>query len=84
MTLINNCREMTLLEIVQRSVAPNDVVWRNLELHYKAKGTREIFRLSHEVAGKPMQPGAELFQFMMEVGRSAADLHMLGEIGNTT
>ena len=38
MTLINNCRGITL-EIVQRSKAPNDT-WQNLESHYRAKGTR--------------------------------------------
>ena len=45
MTLINSCSGMAL-EIAQRSNAPNDA-WRNLELHYRAKGTREILRLSH-------------------------------------
>ena len=47
MTLINSCSGMAL-EIVQRSNASNDA-WRNLELHYRAKGTREILRLSHEI-----------------------------------
>ena len=55
MTLINNCRGMTL-EIVQRSEAPNDT-WRSLEPHYRVKETRDILRLSHEVNGKMMQPG---------------------------
>ena len=58
-TLINSCRGMTL-EIVQRSVAPNDA-WRNLESYYKAKGAREILRLSHEVNGRTMQPGKDPF-----------------------
>ena len=62
------------LEIVQRSNAPNDA-WRNLELHYKAKGTREILRLSHEINGKTMEPGGDPFKFMIEVDRLAADLH---------
>ena len=39
MTLMNN-RLMTR-EIVQRKEAPIDA-WRNLESHYRAKGTREI------------------------------------------
>ena len=39
MTLINSCSGMAL-EIVQRSNAPNDA-WRNLESHYRAKGTGE-------------------------------------------
>ena len=43
MTLIYNCRGMTL-EIVQRSEAPNDA-WLNLESYHRAKGTREILRL---------------------------------------
>ena len=50
MTLINSWSGMAL-EIVQRSNAPNDA-WRNLESHYRAKGTREILRLSHEINGK--------------------------------
>ena len=61
--LINNCREITF-EIVQRSKAPNDA-WRNLESHYKAKGTREILCLSHEVDWKTMQPWEDPFQFMI-------------------
>ena len=55
MARINNCKGMPL-EIVQRREAPNDA-WRNLESHYRAKVTREILRLSHEVDGKMMQPG---------------------------
>ena len=62
---------------MQRSEASNDV-WRNLESHYRAKGTRETIRLSHEVNGKTMQPGEDPFQFMMEIDRLAADLHILG------
>ena len=64
MTLINICSVMAL-EIVQRSNAPNDA-WRNLESHYRAKGTREILRLSHEINGKTMEPGGDAFKFMME------------------
>ena len=76
MTLINSCRGMAL-EIVQRSNAPNDA-WRNLESHYREKGTREILRLSHEINGKKMEPGGDPFTFMMEIDRLAADLHRLG------
>ena len=76
MILINSCSGMAL-EIVQRSDAPNDA-WRNLEFHYRAKGTREILRLSHEINGKTMEPGSDPFKFMMEVDRLAADLHRLG------
>ena len=47
MTLLNSCSGMAL-EIVQRSNALNDA-GRNLKLHYRAKGTREILRLSHEI-----------------------------------
>ena len=65
------------LEIVQRSKAPNDA-WRNLESHYRAKGTREILRLSHEMNGKTMQPGEDPSHFMMEIDWLAADLHRLG------
>ena len=50
MTPINNCSGMAL-EIVQRSNAPNDA-WKNLESHYRAKGTREILRMPHEINGK--------------------------------
>ena len=77
MTLTNSCSGMAL-EIVQRSNAPNDA-WRNLELHYRAKGTREILRLSHEMNEKTMEPGGDPFKFMMEVDRLAADLHRLGD-----
>ena len=76
-TLINNCRELAL-EIVQRSKAPNDA-WRNLESHYRAKGTRETLRLSHEVNGKTMQPGGDPFRTMMEIDLLAADLKRLGD-----
>ena len=75
MILINSCSGMAL-EIVQRSDAPNEA-WRNLEFHYRAKGTREILRLSHEINGKTMEPGSDPFKFMMEVDRLAADLHRL-------
>ena len=77
MTLVNNGRGMPL-EIVQRSEAPNNA-WRNLEPRYRAKQTREIFQLLHEVRGKRMQPGEDHFQFMMEIDRLAADLHRLGD-----
>ena len=77
MTLINSCSRMSL-EIVQRSNALNDA-WRNLESHYRAKGTREILRLSHEINGKTMEPGGDPFKFMMEVDRLEADLHRLGD-----
>ena len=66
------------LKIVQRSNAPNDA-WRNLESHYRAKGTREILRLSHEINGKTMEPGGDPFKFMMEIDRLAADPHRLGD-----
>ena len=62
------------LEIVQRSSAPKDA-WRNLESHYRAKGTREILRISHEINGKTMEPGGDPFKFMMEVDKLAANLH---------
>ena len=45
----------------------------------KAKGTREIFRLSHEINGKTMEPDGNPFKFMMENDRLAADLHRLGD-----
>ena len=77
MILINSCSGMAL-EIVQRCQAPNEA-WRNLELHYRAKGTREIFRLSHEINGKTMKPGSDPFKFMMEVDKLAGDLHRLGD-----
>ena len=77
MTLINSCKGMAL-EIVQRSNAPNDA-WRNLESHYRPKGTREIIRLSQEVNGKTMEPGGDPFKFMMEIDRLATDLHRLGD-----
>ena len=77
MTLINNCRGMAL-EIMQRSKAPNGA-WRNLESHHRAKGTREILRLWHEVNEKPVQPGKNPFQLMMEIDRLAADLYRLGD-----
>ena len=47
MALINSCSGIAL-EIVPRSNAPNDA-WRSLESHYRAKDTREILRLSHEI-----------------------------------
>ena len=75
--LINRCSGMAP-EIVQRSDAPNEAL-RNLEFHYRAKGTREILRLSHEINGKTMEPGGDPFKFMMEVDRLAADLHRLGD-----
>ena len=77
MTLISSCSGMTL-EIVQRSNAPNDE-WKNLESHYRAKGTKKILRLSHEINGKTMEPGGDPFKFMMEIDRLAADLHRSGD-----
>ena len=77
MILINSCSGMAL-EIVQRSDAPNEA-WRNLEFHCRAKETREILRLSHEINGKTMEPGSDPFKFMMKVDRLAADLHRLGD-----
>ena len=77
MTLINSCSGMAL-EIVQRSNAQNNA-WRNLESHYRAKGTREILRLSHEINGKRMEPSSEPFKFMVEIDSLAADLHRLGD-----
>ena len=74
---MNSCRGM-ILEIVQRSEAPNDA-WRNLESHYRAKGTREIPRLLHEVNVKTMEPGGDPFKFMMEIDSFAVDLHRMGE-----
>ena len=76
-TLIKSCIGMAL-EIVQRSNAPNDA-GRNLESHYRAMGTREILRLSHEINGKTMEPGGDLFTFMMENDRVAAGFHRLGD-----
>ena len=75
--LINSCSGIAL-EIVQRSDAPNEA-WRNLEFHYRAKGTREILRLPHEINGKTMELGSDPFKFIMEVDRLAADLHRLGD-----
>ena len=72
-----SCSGMAL-EIVQRCQAPNEA-WRNLEIHYRAKGTREILRLSHEINGKTMEPGSDPFKFMMEVDKLAGDLHRLGD-----
>ena len=60
------------LEIVRRSEASNNA-WGNLKSHYRAKGTIGTLRLSHEVNGKTMQPGKDLFQFMTETDRLAAD-----------
>ena len=77
MTLINSCSGMAL-ENVQRSNAPNDE-WRKLESNYRAKGTREILRLSHEINGKTMEPGGGPFKFTMEIDRLAADLPRLGD-----
>ena len=77
MILINSCSGMAP-EIVQHSDAPNEA-WRSLEFHYRAKGTREILCLSHEINGKTMEPGSDQFKFMMEVDRLAVDLHRLGD-----
>ena len=77
MKLINSCSGMAL-EIVQRSNPPNDA-WKNLESHYRAKRTREILRLSHEINGKTMEPSGDPFEFMMEIDRLAAYFHRLGD-----
>ena len=77
MTLINSCSGMAF-EIVQRSNAPNDA-WKNLESQYRAKGTREIIRLSYGINGKTMESGSDPFKFMVEIDRLAADLHCLGD-----
>ena len=81
MTLINSCSGMAL-KIVQRSNAPNDA-WKNLESHYRAKGTREILRLSHEINVKTMEPDGDPFKFMMKIDRLAVGLHLLGDISAT-
>ena len=65
MTLINSCRGMAL-EIVQRSKSLNDA-WQNLKPHYRAKGAREVLRLSHKMNGKMRQPGEDPSQFMMKI-----------------
>ena len=77
MTLINSCSGMAL-EIVQRSNAPSDA-WRNLESYYRAKGTSEILRLSHEINGETTELGGDSFKFMMEIDRLAADFPRLGD-----
>ena len=41
--------------------APNDA-WKNFESHHRAKGTREILHLSHEVNQNVMKP-SDLFEF---------------------
>ena len=66
------------LKIVQRSNAPNDA-WRNLESHHRAKGTREILRVSHGINRKTIEPGDDPFKFMIEIYRLASDLHRLGD-----
>ena len=66
------------LEIEQCISGPNDA-WRNLESHYRAKGTREILRMSQEVNGKTMEPGDDPFKFIMEIERLATDLRRLGD-----
>ena len=65
MTLINSCSGMAL-EIVQRSNALSDA-WRNLESHYRAKGTSDILCLSHEINGKTTELGGDSFKFTMEI-----------------
>ena len=46
--------------------------------HTMEQREEDILRLSHEVNGKTMEPGEDLFKFMMEINRSAADLYILG------
>ena len=65
------------LEIVQRSEAPNDA-WRNLELHYSARGTGLMLRILHEVNVKTMEPWEDPFKSIMEIDRLAADLDRSG------
>ena len=77
MTLVNSCSVMAL-EIVERSNAPN-AAWRNLESHYRARGTREVINLSHKINGKTMEAGGDPFKFTMKIDRLAADLHRLGD-----
>ena len=63
---------------MQPSEAPNDT-WRNLQSHYRAKGTKGILHLSYEVNEKTMELGSDPFKFIMEIGSLAANLHRLGE-----
>ena len=77
MTLINNSRGMTF-EIVQRSESPNDA-WRNLDSHYRSKGSKEIIRLLNEVNGKTIQPGGGPFKFITEIDWLLADLNRLSD-----
>ena len=63
---------------MQRSEAPNGP-WRNLQAHFRAKGTREILRLSHEVNAKTIEPGSDPFKFMIEIDRLVVDLHVLSD-----
>ena len=46
--------------------------------HTMEQREEDILRLSHEVNGKTMEPGEDLFKFMMEINRLAADLYILG------
>ena len=66
------------LETVQCSETPNDA-WRSLKSHYRAKGTREILLLSHEVNRETMHSGKHHFQFMMEIARLETDLRRLND-----
>ena len=66
------------LEIIQRSEASNGV-WQSLEPYYRAKGTRDKPRLSHEANEKTMQPGEYPFKPMVEIDRLAADFYRLGD-----
>ena len=46
--------------------------------HTMEQREEDILRLSHEVNGKTMEPGEDLFKFMMGINRLAADLYILG------
>ena len=52
------------------SEAPSDG-GRNLEPHYRAKGTSEILCLLHEINEKTMELGEDPFKLMMEIDRLA-------------
>ena len=77
MMIFNSCRGKSL-EIVQRSEASNDA-WRDLESHYRARGSRKIIRLLPEINGKEMESGGDPYNSMMEIDRLVANLHILGD-----
>ena len=47
--------------------------------HATERRERYILRFSHEANEKTMQLREDIFQFMMEIDRLAADLHRLGD-----